>query len=71
MKCDEIIYEIVPFCCGDLDEQKEKEFKRHTTVCKKCAQTFFRIKKTLQYLHKAHDSITQMQSVDLTDDIQI
>lgn len=67
MKCDEIVFEMVPFCCGDLDEEKEKEFKRHTTVCKNCARHYFRIRKTLKYLR---DNPPEIKSVELRFEIQ-
>ncbi|MDR1195742.1 MAG: hypothetical protein LBL00_04600 [Endomicrobium sp.] len=68
MKCKEAVYEIAPFCRGDMEEQKEKEFKRHTTVCKDCARSLFRIRKTLEYLYA---NVPEIKTVDLTGDIQI
>ncbi|AKL98100.1 hypothetical protein Epro_0721 [Endomicrobium proavitum] len=50
MKCREILLEIIPFYSGELDEEKTKEYRRHTTVCKDCARTSFRIRKAKNYI---------------------
>jgi len=50
MKCAEVLPEIIPFLEGELGEEKAKEYKRHTTVCRKCAATAFRIKKAKSYI---------------------
>ncbi|MCL2144395.1 MAG: hypothetical protein FWH43_02720 [Endomicrobia bacterium] len=68
MKCNEIIFETISFCCAELDGQKEKEFKRHITLCKNCAGYYFRIRKTLQYLN---ENIPEIKQVELMYEIQI
>ena len=67
MKCDELIFEIVPFCCGDIDEIKAKEFKRHITICHDCAMYYFRIRKTLRYLY---ENIPERKSIELRFEIK-
>jgi hypothetical protein len=67
MKCEEIIYETVPYCCGELGEEKAKEFKRHITICRECARFYFRIRKTLNYLR---DNAPENKSVELISEIQ-
>ncbi|MCL1971983.1 MAG: hypothetical protein FWG57_03210 [Endomicrobia bacterium] len=50
MKCKEAVCEIIPFYCGELDEGREKEYKRHTAICKDCARFSFKIRKAVKYL---------------------
>lgn len=66
MKCDEILLETVPYCCGDLDEEKAKEFKRHTTICQKCARYYFKIRKAVKYLR---DNVPEEKLIELEFEI--
>lgn len=52
MKCNEILKEIIPFYSGELNSDKEKEYMRHTTVCKECARVSFKIRKAKKYLER-------------------
>jgi hypothetical protein len=68
VKCEEIVYEIVPFYSGDLDELKEKEYKRHMLICKNCARFSFRIRKALTFLR---ENKPQIKYTELGSDIKL
>jgi hypothetical protein len=68
VKCDEALLEIVPFYCGELDEEKEKEYKRHTTICKDCARFSFKIRKAVRHLKENKPS---NPPVELSYEIEI
>lgn len=68
MKCDEAIYEMIPFYCGELTEKKKKEYVRHTTVCSSCARISFRLRKAKRFLDGNKPALL---CADLTDEIVI
>jgi len=58
--------EIIPFYCGELDGEKAKEYKRHTTVCRDCARFSFKLRKAKKYLE---ENKPQRQKIDLAGEI--
>ncbi len=68
MKCKEVLKEILPFYCGELDESKEKEYKRHTTVCSECARISFKLREAKSFLE---NSKPVFKEIDLADSIKI
>ncbi|MDR1942322.1 MAG: hypothetical protein LBQ47_08350 [Endomicrobium sp.] len=53
MKCEEAVYEIIPFYSGELDGEKKKEYIRHVTLCKACARLSFKIRKAKKYIEES------------------
>lgn len=68
MNCEEAVYEIIPFYCGELDEEAEKAYKRHTVICKNCARFSFKIRKAVRYLK---ENKREIPSIELSFEIKI
>ena len=68
MRCEEAIYEVIPFYYGELGEKEKKEYVRHTTICTFCARLSFKLRKAKKFLD---DNKPAFVCTELADEIVI